>query len=88
MQSNETKQVALGLHPSLCFMDLSDNHLTSIQTLGYTPQLLHLNLAGNRMARVAGMSGCPRLQALTLDSNLLINTKVCSIASVIFVICF
>ena len=75
-QSNEMKQMALGCHGNLCFMDLSDNHLASVQGLGHTPQLLHLNLSGNRMARVAGVTACPLLQGLNLDSNLLINTKV------------
>ncbi len=70
------KQVALGCQESLCFLDLSDNHLASIHGLSHTPALLHLTLTGNRVARVNGVAGCTRLQRLTLDSNLLINTKV------------
>lgn len=71
------KQVSLGTHDNLSFLDLSDNHLASIHGLSQLPSLLHLTLTGNRVARVNGLAGCPRLQRLTLDSNLLINTKVC-----------
>ena len=76
MQSNNMKQVCLGCQESLCFLDLSDNHLASIHGLSHAPSLLHLTLTGNRVARVNGVTGCPKLQKLILDSNLLINTKV------------
>lgn len=76
LQSNEMKQLAFGSHSNLCFLDVGDNHLASLQGLGHTPQLLHLSVTGNRVARIAGVKGCPQLQRLTLDSNLLINSKV------------
>lgn len=76
MCSNGMKQVALGQQHQLCFLDLSDNHLTSLHSLGYTPGLLEMNLSGNRIARVTGVNGCPQLCQLTLDTNLLINLKV------------
>lgn len=82
LQSNEMKQLALGFHDSLCFLDVSDNHLASLHGLGHTPNLLHLTLTGNRVARISGVRGCPRLQRLTLDSNLLINSKVGTLAVV------
>ena len=69
------KHIALHDQRNLCFMDLSDNHLTSIHGMEHTNNLLHLMLSGNRITRVTGVTGCPQLRRLILDSNLLINCK-------------
>jgi hypothetical protein len=74
LTSNQLELIDCSHLPSLRFIDMSHNRLSSIHGLTLSLELLELNLDENRIARIGGLDGCGRLQRLTIDGNLLISS--------------
>ncbi|XP_019855472.1 PREDICTED: leucine-rich repeat and IQ domain-containing protein 1-like isoform X1 [Amphimedon queenslandica] len=74
LSSNRLEYIDFADLAELRFLDLSDNHLSSIHGLQTCKNLLELNLDENRIARIGGLEGCGLLQKLTINGNLIINS--------------
>lgn len=54
---------------SLFFIQLSDNQLSSVDSIGFKPNLVSLGIEDNMINSLGNLEGCPSLQTLYLQNN-------------------